>query len=285
MFETHGSKIRKKDLPKWGAEKEGGREMSELQVPPSLLCSSSGLSGFESAHFWIPNLLNGRRDKCYVALPWDPVLPIYYHTEIWKQKRNSFHVQKRIPTLVICFPWDLSNASEPWFVQCILQMSVGRWLCAGAILDVGDISPLLFCSGKLDAGLRDLLQFQVASPAWFSIKGIGLELRKVNLGLLEPLLKLLEIAPLFFFFFLRKRTKMYIPLGQRFCFFCSLLLFQFGQILVRSRLSVNIYPLNELMDGWLASFPSSRKFALAPGCCCCSGINSVMNTFAFQSSE
>lgn len=128
-------------------------------------------------------------------------------------------------------------------------MSVGRWLCAGAILDVGDISPLLFCSGKLDAGLRDLLQFQVASPAWFSIKGIGLELRKVNLGLLEPLLKLLEIAPLFFFFFLRKRTKMYIPLGQRFCFFCSLLLFQFGQILVRSRLSVNIYPLNELMDG------------------------------------
>lgn len=86
-------------------------------------------------------------------------------------------------------------------------MSVGRWLCAGAILDVGDISPLLFCSGKLDAGLRDLLQFQVASPAWFSIKGIGLELRKVNLGLLEPLLKLLEIAPLFFFFFSQKEDK------------------------------------------------------------------------------
>lgn len=28
---------------------EGGREMSELQVPPSLLCFFSGLLGFESA--------------------------------------------------------------------------------------------------------------------------------------------------------------------------------------------------------------------------------------------
>lgn len=38
------------------------------------------------------------------------------------------------------------------------------------------------------------------SCVFFSIKGIGLELRKVNLGLLEPLLKLLEIAPFFIFF-------------------------------------------------------------------------------------
>lgn len=79
-------------------------------------------------------------------------------------------------------------------------MFVGLQLCAGAILDIGDISPLLLCSGKLGSGLWDFFQFQVACPVWFSIKGIGLELRKVNLGLLEPLLKLLEIAPLFIFF-------------------------------------------------------------------------------------
>lgn len=79
-------------------------------------------------------------------------------------------------------------------------------------MDVGDtagnkggkpFAPLFWKAGAL--GLWDLLHVQVASPVWFSIKGIGLELKSVNLGLLEPLLKAMEIVPLLIF--LRNRKK------------------------------------------------------------------------------
>lgn len=79
-------------------------------------------------------------------------------------------------------------------------MFVGRQLCAGAILDFGDISPLLLCSGKLDPGLWDLLQFQVACPAFFFNKGNWTGIEKGELGSIGVFAKTTGNCPIFHFF-------------------------------------------------------------------------------------